>query len=509
MDFSDQIELGARLAVEQPEVGALERERFRVVLLDEYQDTSVAQATMLSRLFSGRAPGWHAVTAVGDPNQAIYGWRGASVSNILHFADTFPAADGGAVPTLPAHRQPPLRPAHPRGRQPAGRAALRQVRRPGRAGSAAKPRRRRRRRRDRGSSRPRPTSWPGWPTRSTRPTTPARRGPTSACSPATTPTPPRSSTPSPRADIPVEIVGLSGLIRLPEVAEVVATLHLLNDVTANAALLTLLTGPRWAIGPRDLRLLGRRAAALAGGTGRARPTTLGDQLIGIADGIDPAEIAALGDALDSTRATRRTHAEALERFALLVGRAPDAARAPSASRCSTSSAGSSTPRASTSSWPRRSRPAAAARRDNLDLFVKAVAEFQAVDGDVHAAGAAGLPHRRGRPGQRPRPRHPDRRRLGQAAHRPPRQGPGVGLACSWSGVCETRFPSNRSRTLWTSSPAVLPAPLRGDARDLPQLAGLRQGGARRLPRRHPRARRRRRSSGSATSRSPGPPTASA
>ncbi len=65
-------------------------------------------------------------------------------------------------------------------------------------------------------------------------------------------------------DVPVEIVGLSGLIRLPEVAEVVATLHLLNDVTANAALLTLLTGPRWAIGPRDLRLLGRRAASLAG-----------------------------------------------------------------------------------------------------------------------------------------------------------------------------------------------------------------------------------------------------
>ena len=39
------------------------------------------------------------------------------------------------------------------------------------------------------------------------------------------------------------------------------------------------------------------------------------------------------------------------------------------------------------------------------------------------------------------------------------------------GVCETRFPSNRSRTLWTSSPAILPAPLRGDAHDLPQLEG--------------------------------------
>ena len=68
-----------------------------MVLLDEYQDTSVAQAVMLSRLFSADAGSGrgHAVTAVGDPNQAIYGWRGASVSNILNFADTFPAAAGG------------------------------------------------------------------------------------------------------------------------------------------------------------------------------------------------------------------------------------------------------------------------------------------------------------------------------------------------------------------------------------------------------------------------------
>ena len=63
------------------------------MLLDEYQDTSVAQALMLSRLFSGepRQTGrGHAVTAVGDPNQAIYGWRGASVSNILGFGADFP-----------------------------------------------------------------------------------------------------------------------------------------------------------------------------------------------------------------------------------------------------------------------------------------------------------------------------------------------------------------------------------------------------------------------------------
>ncbi len=100
MDFSDQISLGARLAEEQPDVGALERTRFRVVLLDEYQDTSVAQARMLSSLFSGPTRPGHAVTAVGDPNQAIYGWRGASVSNILNFAETFPSLDG-EVPVLP------------------------------------------------------------------------------------------------------------------------------------------------------------------------------------------------------------------------------------------------------------------------------------------------------------------------------------------------------------------------------------------------------------------------
>ena len=62
-----------------------------MVLLDEYQDTSVAQATMLSLFFGDRG---HPVTAVGDPNQAIYGWRGASVSNILEFGRDFPGRDG-------------------------------------------------------------------------------------------------------------------------------------------------------------------------------------------------------------------------------------------------------------------------------------------------------------------------------------------------------------------------------------------------------------------------------
>ena len=74
-----------------------------------------------------------------------------------------------------------------------------------------------------------------------------------------------------RAEIPVEIVGLKGLLALPEISEVVATLTLVQDVTANASLLTLLAGPRWAIGPRDLALLGRRARELVTDLDEALP----------------------------------------------------------------------------------------------------------------------------------------------------------------------------------------------------------------------------------------------
>src|SRR5690606_33388139 len=53
MDFSDQIAGACRIADEFPEVAAHERTKYKVVLLDEYQDTSVAQALLLARLFSG------------------------------------------------------------------------------------------------------------------------------------------------------------------------------------------------------------------------------------------------------------------------------------------------------------------------------------------------------------------------------------------------------------------------------------------------------------------------
>src|SRR6202020_3462357 len=70
--------------------------------------------------------------------------------------------------------------------------------------------------------------------------------------------------------VPVEVVGLGGLLAVPEVADVVATLRVLHDAGASDALARLLTGPRWRIGPRDLVALGRRARVLVRGEGDRR-----------------------------------------------------------------------------------------------------------------------------------------------------------------------------------------------------------------------------------------------
>ena len=469
MDFSDQIELGARLASDQPEVGAQERARFKVVLLDEYQDTSVAQAIMLSRLFSGPSAELgrgHAVTAVGDPNQAIYGWRGASVSNILNFGETFPAVSG-SVPTYPltvnrrsdrrilevANRlAAPLYAAHasvaelvpkPEAEQGVVTTAVHETHREELAALVA------------GVTEAHTGKWSdiGVLTRDNAHAAEVFDALTGA-------------------GIPVEIVGLSGLLRLPEVAEIVGVLHLMHDVTHNASLLSLLTGPRWAIGPRDLRLLSLRAAELAGQRGRGpEPADLDAHLVQIADGIDPAEIPCLDDALvDPGDVDRyRYSAEALERFALLAGelrvfRSHVGEPLLDIVRRIIDTTGADVELASAVS------PAAAARRDNLDLFVKAVADFQAVDGDVSLSALLAYLTAEDDQGNGldiATPTAADSVKL-LTVHR------SKGL--EWDsvflvGVCETRFPSNRSRTLWTSSPAVLPAPLRGDAADLPQLRG--------------------------------------
>lgn len=86
LSFDDQISLAATIAQNFPDVGAIERAKYPVVLLDEYQDTSHSQVRLLSTLFGGG----HAVTAVGDPCQSIYTWRGAAAGTIGAFNRYFP-----------------------------------------------------------------------------------------------------------------------------------------------------------------------------------------------------------------------------------------------------------------------------------------------------------------------------------------------------------------------------------------------------------------------------------
>jgi len=479
MDFSDQIALAARLAEECPEVGEIERGKFKVVLLDEYQDTSVAQALMLSRLFSGPDADHgrgHPVTAVGDPNQAIYGWRGASVSNILEFAQDFPSVDGeGRTYPLTVNRRSDERILASANHLAAGLYADRPELRP---------------------LEPKPGADPGevraivhetWDDELTWLATEviATHGVLAA----------RTEEPCWKEigvlvrdnahaaavfdalsaqEIPVEIVGLKGLLRLPEVAEVVATLTLIQDVTANAALLTLLAGPRWAIGLRDLALLGRRARDLAGGGAAVRATTFADlqaELGAAVEGADPSEIAALCDALDDPGepGDYDYSSEARERFALLATelrrlRASIGEPLLDLVRRIVDVTGIDVELASSVS------PAAAARRENLDLFVQAVAEFQAVDGQVTLAALLAWLEAEDEFGQGldvATPSEADSVKL-LTVHR------AKGLewdAVFLVGVAEQKFPTNRTRSSWLTVPFVLPTPLRGDARDLPTLAG--------------------------------------
>ena len=88
VDFGDLLVENIRLFTENPEILKSFHDRFRFILVDEYQDTNVAQYLWLRLL----AQGSHNVCCVGDDDQSIYGWRGAEVDNILRFEADFPGA---------------------------------------------------------------------------------------------------------------------------------------------------------------------------------------------------------------------------------------------------------------------------------------------------------------------------------------------------------------------------------------------------------------------------------
>lgn len=264
MDFGMQMASAARLASRFPQVGEQLRQRYRVVLLDEYQDTGHAQRIALSALFGGGADDGLALTAVGDPIQSIYGWRGASATNLPRFTTDFPLADGTPAPTLELRtswRNPPevLHLAN-------------QVSTDARRRSVAVR-----------ALQPRPGAEPGsvqcallsdvgtereWVAEQI-----ANRwhtGSTDGSAPTAAVLVRRNADAAPMAEalsrrgVPVEVVGLSGLLAVPEVADVVAMLRLAADPTAGSAAVRVLTGPRWRLGARDITALWRRAVALVG-----------------------------------------------------------------------------------------------------------------------------------------------------------------------------------------------------------------------------------------------------
>ena len=88
VDFDDLIMLVVRLFDTFPEVQARYQERFRYIMVDEYQDTNAAQFTLMRRL----AARWNNFCVVGDDDQSVYVWRGAEPGNILDFERHFAGA---------------------------------------------------------------------------------------------------------------------------------------------------------------------------------------------------------------------------------------------------------------------------------------------------------------------------------------------------------------------------------------------------------------------------------
>lgn len=477
VEFADQMAIAAQLAREVPEVSQAMRETFKVVLLDEYQDTSAAQALMLQGLFSaatvadGRG---HPVTAVGDPFQAIYGWRGAAASNILAFADDFPTAEGEPARSfaLTVNRRSgktildvanrlaePLRAVRIAGRDLSDN----HLRAPREAGPGE--------------------VWAG--TFDTWPDEVAwicdeivRRGASpevdswSDIAVLTR----RNADIAPlygeltARDVPVEIVGLGGLLSLPEVMDVVSTLRVVDDVTANPDVIRLLTGPRWNIGPRDLAQLGRRAAELAGAHARGGEESTSPELLdaleeAVAD-IDPTEVVCLLDAVENP-GEGGWSVEARPRFARFAAelstlRAHSDEPVLDLTRRVIATLGLDVELRATPEFVRTSR------RDQLAVFVDAVGDYVDVDGDASLSGL--LAYLRAEVDQgtgldQAVPSDRDAVKLLTVHKAKGLEWPIVFLPALMQGI----FPSDRVTDNWLTNPGVLPAELRGDAASIPQL----------------------------------------
>jgi DNA helicase-2/ATP-dependent DNA helicase PcrA len=265
-DFATIASEAATIARSFDEVGLSLRSQFRLVLLDEFQDTSYAQLELLLALFGVG----HAVTAVGDPFQSIYAWRGANADTLSSFAERFGAgtdvpryslrtsfrnsdlvlavANSVAEPLRAGgHQVDPLEPA-PRAGAGSVRVWLHRTKAQQAQVVAEQVQR----------------LWQ-------RPGS-GRRDETggAAVDPPTIGVLVRKRDEMPLLEsalrergIPVEVVGLDGLLTVPEVADAVAMLQVAVDPSRGDAAVRLLTGPAMRFGPRDLDGLARWARRLS------------------------------------------------------------------------------------------------------------------------------------------------------------------------------------------------------------------------------------------------------
>lgn len=250
IDFGDQIALALHVVTERSEVAAEYRERFPVVLLDEYQDTNVAQARLLEALFGGG----HPVTAVGDPDQNIYAWRGASLHNLLTFPETFRRADGRPSARLPLYvnfrsgsrilaAADAIIASLPETQRPDPDKRLEPVASRGEGSVEVRGFDDVQAEADAIAQRILEHHREGTPWREMAVLCRTHRG----------------SRPIARAlgarGIPVEVTGLAGLLDRPEIVDLLSYARAALDPTESVALGRILTGPRYRIGPADLASL--------------------------------------------------------------------------------------------------------------------------------------------------------------------------------------------------------------------------------------------------------------
>ncbi len=271
-------------------------------------------------------------------------------------------------------------------------------------------------------------------------------------------------------DVPVDVVGLDGLLAMPEVAEVVAVLEVLHDSTANPSLVRLLAGPRWRIGLRDLALLGERAAHLAGSHGRVEDAAVDARLDAAVAGVDPSEVVSLLDALDDP-GPLDYDPRARDRFAALSAEIRHLRRGigdplPDLVHRVVTVTGLDVEMAASPEVLRLHRA------EGLASFVELVAGFADAEGDA-GVGAflswLSMAARFGKVPELDRPVRSDAVQLMTVHRSKGLEWPVVVLPSLTANV----FPADRGMTRWTTNAKAVPFPLRGDGASLPALTGFR------------------------------------